>query len=113
MWRRCILVVVIAMGLWLVQVPTSWAVDRPVPLFIVHCAFSHRAMDDPIVHPGMPGAAHSHDFFGNTTTNAYSTLQSLRAGSTTCDIPGDTAAYWMPTVYDGGIAIQPQRVTVY
>jgi hypothetical protein len=41
--------------------------------FAVRCDFSHRASDDPIVHPGDPGAAHSHDFFGNRSTDAFST----------------------------------------
>ena len=41
--------------------------------FISHCAFSHSLPDDPIVHPGVPGASHQHDFFANTTTSATST----------------------------------------
>ena len=42
--------------------------------FAVRCDFSHRSLDDPIVHFGEPGAAHSHDFLGNTTTDAYGDL---------------------------------------
>src|SRR5215213_5505846 len=41
---------------------------------------------------------HMHDFYGNTTTNANSTYKTLRAGGTNCDEPGDTAAYWAPTL---------------
>lgn len=41
--------------------------------FVVECGFSHVATDDPIVHPGQPGASHEHVFFGNTTTDAAST----------------------------------------
>ncbi len=33
--------------------------------------------DDPIVHPGHPGAAHMHDFFGSEATDASSTAASL------------------------------------
>jgi hypothetical protein len=62
----------------------------------VACNFSHQASDDPIVFPGQPGASHLHQFFGNTTTNAFSTLSSMRAGSTTCKLAGDTAGYWFP-----------------
>jgi hypothetical protein len=82
--------------------------------FVVKCGFSHQKQVDPIVNPGEPGtpeakAFHMHDFFGNTTTDSNSTLESLRAGGTTCPTPetippgedaplGDTAAYWIPTV---------------
>jgi Domain of unknown function (DUF1996) len=38
--------------------------------------------------------AHSHDFFGNTTTDADSTYESLLAGGTTCTrFEEDKAAY--------------------
>jgi len=65
--------------------------------FVVRCGFSHRAKVDPIVSPGQT-AFHIHDFFGNTTTNANSTYDTLRAGGTTCSKPGDKAAYWIPKV---------------
>ena len=29
------------------------------PRFVTRCTFSHRLADDPIVHPGQPGASHS------------------------------------------------------
>ena len=70
--------------------------------FVSSCTFSHRAPDDPIVFFGKPGASHDHSFVGNTETNASSTLESLLAGATTCQRPGDTAAYWMPTLSIGG-----------
>jgi hypothetical protein len=68
--------------------------------FVVSCGFTgQRAAVDPIVAPpGTPPAEHEHDFFGNTTTATDSTLESLRAGGTTCNKPKDTAAYWIPTV---------------
>src|SRR5215208_7874929 len=47
--------------------------------FVVRCGFSHRALVDPIVDFGGK-ADHMHDFFGNKTTSANSTLESLRAG---------------------------------
>jgi Domain of unknown function (DUF1996) len=68
--------------------------------FVVRCDFiglpSGRKLDDPIVSPGVD-SFHMHDFFGNTTTNRNSTLDTLRAGGTTCLNPGDKSAYWMPT----------------
>jgi len=68
------------------------------PSFLVKCEFSHRAQVDPIVDFGKTTSFHMHDFFGNTTTNANSTYNTLRAGGTTCDDPGDKAAYWIPRV---------------
>jgi hypothetical protein len=76
--------------------------------FVVQCGFSHEKQVDPIVDPGPSGtnpdgtpltpAHHMHHFFGNTTTDSNSTLESLRAGGTTCSKPKDTAAYWIPKV---------------
>ena len=43
----------------------------------IECGASHAAADDPIVFPGQPGAAHLHEFFGNTSTNASSTYASM------------------------------------
>src|SRR5918997_5482068 len=60
--------------------------------FVVKCDFSHREPVDPIVDFGKNPSHHMHDFFGNTTTNATSTYQTLRAGGTNCDEPMDTAA---------------------
>jgi hypothetical protein len=50
------------------------------------------------VYPKQPGASHLHDFFGNTTTNAFSTYAGMLAGGTNCQEPGDTAAYWAPAL---------------
>ena len=81
--------------------------------FLTSCDFSHRAKDDPIVHPGHAGMAHSHDFIGNRSTSADSTYESLRAAGSTCDLDGDTAAYWVPTLYQNGKALKPDRVLIY
>jgi len=81
--------------------------------FIGNCGFSHRSMDDPIVFPGQPGASHDHSFVGNRTTNAFSTLATLRAGASTCKRVGETAAYWMPTLYLDGTPVRPKGATIY
>jgi Domain of unknown function (DUF1996) len=82
--------------------------------FVASCEITHRLKDDPIVFPGQPGAAHSHDFFGTNNANAFSTLASLRTGISSCpNRPGDTAAYWTPTLYYSGKAITPRRIRVY
>jgi hypothetical protein len=82
-------------------------------IFLSVCLPSHMAMDDPIVHPGEPGASHQHEFFGNTTTDANSTLASLQAGETTCRIAADTAAYWVPTLLADGERVAPLKVNAY
>ena len=70
-------------------------------------------MDDPIVMPGMKDMSHSHDFFGNETTDANSTLSSLLSGPTTCSLGDDNAAYWAPTLYKNGEAITPEKAAIY
>jgi len=77
------------------------------------CEYSHSLSDDPIVFPGMPGASHLHDFFGATTTNAYSTYRSLRSSPTTCEIREDTSAYWVPALYVRGVRVLPQHADIY
>lgn len=102
----------------------------------VTCKPSHRAIADPIVYPALgalapasapsagtepdghdethdgPGtvdgvAGHSHDFFGNATTDGASTLESLLAGTTTCADGADRSAYWVPTLYKAGQIVEP------
>ena len=71
-----------------------------VGAFRLQCQASHVANDDPIVYPGQPGRSHLHTFFGNTTTDAYSTNASLVAkGNSTCN--GGTinrTGYWAPSM---------------
>ena len=81
--------------------------------FVSACGFSHRAPDDPIVAPGRPGASHDHTFVGSRSTNAFSTLRTLRASATTCRREGDTAAYWAPTLLVNGAAVEPLGSTIY
>ena len=78
------------------------------PGWIVRCTYSLSLNDDPIVFPGQVGASHLHDFAGAKTTNAFSTFNSLLAGGTTCAMPGDTSAYWVPALYEDGVRILPQ-----
>jgi uncharacterized protein DUF1996 len=81
--------------------------------FFSNCSFSHISADDPIVYPGQPGVSHSHTFFGAVTTNANSTIASLRNSRTTCRRPGDTAAYWAPTLYADGVPVKPTKGSAY
>jgi Domain of unknown function (DUF1996) len=78
--------------------------------FLVACGFSHRNHDDPIVFPRQPGRSHDHTYFGNRSTNAFSTPASLRKHRRTpCHLSGraDSAAYWVPTLFIRGRAVKP------
>jgi Domain of unknown function (DUF1996) len=81
--------------------------------FVENCRYSHQAPDDPIVYPDQPGASHQHTFVGNRTTNAFSSYGSLRTGGTTCRRQDDTAAYWVPALYQGTTEVLPVAATVY
>ncbi len=81
--------------------------------FVSPCGFSHRGPDDPIVFPNQPGRSHDHSFVGSASTNAFSTLTTLRASATTCRRVGDTAAYWMPTLLVDSQPVTPMGATIY
>jgi hypothetical protein len=97
--------------------------------FAVECGYSHSSNDDPIVHPGHVGLSHRHDFFGNTSTGAGSTYETLLAADTTCEQRLDTASYWAPALLDGtgepvvprgsfayyraGLGVDPDAVVAY
>ena len=93
--------------------------------WLLTCSLSHRLADDPITAPGRPGGSHLHDFTGNASTSAVSTLSSMEdiantasnatynggavESGTSCNMPtyapgtaGDTAAYWRPVLYANG-----------
>ncbi len=89
------------------------AADDDDALFTVDCTWSHRAADDPIVHPGHPGASHGHEFFGSLATDADSTGESLRGTPTTCEDTDDTAAYWVPALSIDGAIVDPTFLRAY
>jgi Domain of unknown function (DUF1996) len=100
---------VVTLMLWKAPVASAQEEAPTGANFVVQCGFSHQKQVDPIVDFGKPTSFHMHDFFGNTTTDENSTLESLRAAAsrpdhgTTCEPKpgqtfGDTAAYWIPTV---------------
>jgi hypothetical protein len=96
--------------------------DR-VAQFNVLCNSDHFAADDPIVFPGQPGMSHMHTFYGNTSTNASSTVATLSATSPSSCGRGmggsDLSAYWVPSLMkknaDGTTSIvkSDQTNTVY
>lgn len=84
----------------------------PQGVFVAVCGFSHSNHDDAIVFPSEHGRSHAHDYFGATTTDAMSTLESLRASATTCNFLGDTAAYWTPALLADGRPVEPLGANV-
>ena len=105
--------------------PTSGSVvfSDHVAQWNVLCTADHYAMDDPIVFPGQPGMSHMHTFYGNTSTDAYSTVSSLSAASPSSCGRGmgtsDLSAYWVPSLMkknsDGTTSVvkTEQVTTVY
>ncbi len=81
--------------------------------FVVHCTYSHSGAHDPIVHPGHEGRSHRHDFYGAESVDSHSTPEVLLTDATTCDKVADTAAYWQPTLYDGGEVVEPTGIAAY
>jgi hypothetical protein len=81
--------------------------------FNTPCAYSHSADDDPIVHAGMAGMSHRHDFFGAVTTSSVSTARSLLAGGTNCRSVADHSAYWAPSLLSGGVPLEPLELNAY
>ncbi|HEU4354062.1 MAG TPA: DUF1996 domain-containing protein, partial [Actinomycetota bacterium] len=69
-------------------VPAARAGDG---FFNILCRQSHRSNDDPIVYPGVEGAAHLHEFIANKTTAFDSTLASMTDATTTCALSKDTS----------------------
>lgn len=59
---------------------------------------THIGFNDPIRNYGQPGTSHLHQFFGNSSTNAYSTYASLRRrpGSAMAGGVINATAYWFP-----------------
>ena len=85
--------------------------------FAVQCGWTHTSMDDPIVHPRQPGMGHKHAFYGNKSTNAFSTRKSMLHAGTTCTDKKDLAAVWAPTasIKKGGEwrYVKPYRERTY
>lgn len=81
--------------------------------FMTSCVFSHQLNDDPIMHPDQPGASHTHEFFGNLSTDASSTYASMIDEKTTCSDQGDRSGYWVPELTIDGRGVEPRRVDAY
>jgi hypothetical protein len=109
-----LIVGMIACTLVLLPSPSTPAAEASNGVFSVLCDFSHESFDDPIVFPGDPGAAHLHQFGGNTTTNARSTYEGMLGQPSSCPYDKDTAAYWVPAlVSPSGYSVLPISMNAY
>jgi hypothetical protein len=108
---RALAALTLLMTLTLAEAPPALASKGQ---FHVSCTFSHAKKDDPIVYPADPGASHLHDFFGNESTDAFSTYVSMRAAETSCGFRADTSGYWFPALLrpDGSV-VAPKGMTAY
>nr|MDT0662520.1 DUF1996 domain-containing protein [Micromonospora sp. DSM 115978] len=106
-------------SLWEFQVFGDTAAPPPpgnvvrVAEFLADCPFTHRLPDDPIIFPRLSGASHMHDFFGNTSTDAFSDYTSLANADSNCNPAIDLSSYWVPTLYDNNTPVAPTGVTFY
>lgn len=84
--------------------------------FRTWCQFSHLSYDDPIVYPGQFGKSHLHMYFGNTATDANSSVSSIiNSGGSTCEGGAlNRTSYWLPAVIDtNGKARIPNQMILY
>ncbi|GGZ31413.1 hypothetical protein GCM10010387_26690 [Streptomyces inusitatus] len=75
--------------------------DASTGVFTEECGRNERGQyntDNVVTSPGIAGGAHhTHDYVGNTSTNALSTDRSLAAADTTC-ANGDLSTYFWPVL---------------
>ena len=94
--------------------PTRRGPQGHVAQFIVQCDLSHVAYDDPIVHPGMAGMSHLHQFFGNRDVDSDPDYERVQGAETSCRQSLDTASYWAPALLDSmGAQVEPTGFTAY
>lgn len=84
------------------------------PWFQVTCTPGQRHRDNLFNWPPDQPQTHEHQFFGSRAVAAGVTEDQARAAKTTCNDRRDTAAYWVPTLYDAqGRLHTPARLRVY
>ncbi len=96
--------------------------------FRVGCQYSHFGLDDPIVFPDQPGAAHLHMFWGNTGADAFTDFSPTsgagdetdvrqRGGGTCQGFELNRSAYWVPALLDrsgsGPNIVVPDTIILY
>jgi hypothetical protein len=84
------------------------------PFFQLVCTPGQRHADNLFNWPRGRSQTHEHQFFGSVAVRFGVTESAARAAATTCNDTRDTAAYWVPTLYDSaGRLHTPHRLRVY
>lgn len=101
------------------QIPGLYSQDRSQGAFRFVCGGDGPlAYDDPVVHPGKPGASHGHFVWGSFEFDAFTTPESLaaepRSNCNWGDFALNRSSYWMPWLEtDRGEVVRPDLVLVY
>jgi hypothetical protein len=76
--------------------------NSPDGAFRIQCDYSHMNNDDPIIFPNQKGATHHHTYFGNTSVDYKTSIDTLPlVGNTTCKGGiANRSAYWVPSLID-------------
>ena len=111
MRRALILPALIVLVLVAEALPASSA--GPARSVSFSCKVAGTAQLDPILVPDGGPSMHEHVFVGNTGVPAgVHDYDRAIAQGTTCKFPGDTAAYWFPSMRQGS-SLVPVKVTIY
>lgn len=97
--------IVILLGLCVLILPAQ-ALAAPGAVFSCQ-ATGQIAAIDPIVYPGVNPTPHLHQFYGAGPVKTRETSADLRSKPTTCAETANHTAFWMPVVYENGVALQP------
>jgi hypothetical protein len=91
------------------------AVPRSEGNLLTTCKLNRISSDDPIKFPNVPGgSAHQHDFFGVKRIDAFTTTESLRRHSHTCNFAAENIAVWVPSmVWADGTEHPASRIDIY
>jgi hypothetical protein len=120
MTRRCLLL--LALTLCFVLGAAASAAANTVNTFITVCSLVQNPAEpwpeDPISFPDQPPpVGPNNEFFGNTgarfDSTGFSLLADGNATHTTCRDRFDTAAYWVPTLYQDGVRLAPRGLDAY
>jgi Domain of unknown function (DUF1996) len=84
--------------------------NDPNGSFMNLCVINHTNQDNFITSPEQVAAAqHTHQYFGNETTNAFSTPENLLSDeSSECQNEADTSAFWVPALLVDGEPVEPE-----
>jgi hypothetical protein len=77
------------------------------------CAFTQRAAIDPIRFADSSEPSHLHDFFGAKTVQEFDTAESLLEKEKSCTAYGDHSSYWVPTMLQADVSVEPIDMAVY